>query len=219
MRTSEAINEIAAALAAVQSKIPPASKDGTGNYGKYTSLASVWDACRKPLGEHDLAVIQSPAYVDGWVIVTTRLLHKSGQWIESELMIKPTQPTAQAIGSAITYARRYALASLIGVVADDDDDGKEASKPPNGNQAAAKPKGAQEQKPRTQEPPRPPANPGPVYTAKDAAFVGWLDGELVKQGKQAFKAKVLEIMEGKPHLENHDKAVADALRKAMDLEG
>jgi hypothetical protein len=129
MITSEQINELAAALAKAQGQIQGAVKDSTNPAFKsrYADLASVWDACRVALSLNGLAVLQGPALVGQGVSVTTRLLHSSGQWAESTLVLPMDKATAQGAGSAITYARRYALAAMVGVAPDDDDDGNAAS--------------------------------------------------------------------------------------------
>ena len=134
MERSETINELAAALAAAQGKIENASKDSANPYfrSRYADLASIWDAIRGPLSEHGLAVVQ-PVRVEGSsVTVTTLLAHASGQWISSDLTMTAQRQmkdgggwekldSPQAIGSCITYARRYALAAMAGVAPEDDD--------------------------------------------------------------------------------------------------
>ena len=139
MQTSEQINELAAALAKAQGQIQGAVKDSTNPAFKsrYADLASVWDACRVALSLNGLAVVQGPALVGQGVSVTTRLLHSSGQWAESTLMLPMDKATAQGAGSAITYARRYALAAMVGVAPDDDDDGNAASQQPAQQQRLA----------------------------------------------------------------------------------
>lgn len=129
MKTSENIDQLATALTAAQGEIVPAPKDATNPHFKsrYADLSSIWSACRSALSKHGLAVIQTPSVQDGRVRITTRLIHKSGQWIESELDLKLIQDTPQAVGSAITYGRRYSLSAMVGVVSDDDDDGNVAS--------------------------------------------------------------------------------------------
>lgn len=142
MQTSEQINEFAAALAKAQGQIQGAVKDSTNPAFKsrYADLASVWDACRVALSLNGLAVVQGPALADRGVSVTTRLLHSSGQWAESTLILPMDKATAQGAGSAITYARRYALAAMVGVAPDDDDDGNAASQQPAQQQHRPSPK-------------------------------------------------------------------------------
>lgn len=125
---SEQINELAAALSKAQGKITGALKDSANPFFKsrYADLASVWDACRGPLSENGLAVVQLTESDDAGVYVLTTLAHSSGQWMRSRLRLQPKDATPQGMGSAITYGRRYALAALVGV-AQVDDDGNAAS--------------------------------------------------------------------------------------------
>jgi hypothetical protein len=134
MNTSEHINEIAAALAKAQSKIKTAIKDSTNPHfrSKYADLASVREACADALSTNDIAVVQAHGFDGAHVTLTTRLVHKSGQWLESVYLIKPTKEDPQGYASATTYARRISLSSMVGVVADEDDDGNAASQR-NGN--------------------------------------------------------------------------------------
>jgi len=85
----------------------------------------VWDACRSALSQHGLSVIQAPRGVVseiGWCVeVETRLLHASGQWMGDTITVPVGKPDAQGLGSALTYARRYALASFVGIAPEDDD--------------------------------------------------------------------------------------------------
>jgi hypothetical protein len=127
---SESINELAGALARAQSAIPPAPKAAWNPHFKshYADLTSIWDACRLPLAENGLAVIQGiePLVPDA-IAVRTTLTHASGQWVTSLTPLLLSKQDMQGMGSAITYARRYALAAMVGVVADLDDDGHAAS--------------------------------------------------------------------------------------------
>ena len=124
MQKSEEINELATALTKAQGGLEGAKMDGVNPFfkAKYATLASVWDACRKPLTDNGLSVVQTCSVGDGeGLILDTTLLHTSGQWISGELAIKPTKNDPQGIGSAITYARRYGLAAIIGICPEDDD--------------------------------------------------------------------------------------------------
>lgn len=129
MNRSESVQELAAALAKAQAAMKPAEKDGENPHFKsrFASLASIWDACRGPLTSNGLAVIQAPIRgEDGVLELSTTLVHSSGQWCESRLPLPCDARNAQAVGSAVSYMRRYALAAMVGVVADDDDDGSDA---------------------------------------------------------------------------------------------
>jgi hypothetical protein len=140
MRTSDSIEELATALAKAQGKIEAAPKDSANPFFKshYADLASVWGACRIPLSENGLAIVQSADSQEGFVDITTRLIHSSGQWIEGTLRLIPTKSDPQGFGSAITYGRRYGLSAIVGIVADEDDDGNAASGPAANGKAKAK---------------------------------------------------------------------------------
>lgn len=120
--------ELFEALAAAQAEIEGALKDSTNPHfkAKYADLGSIWEACRGPLTKNGLCVIQIPSANGPSVTVTTTIGHKSGQWCEGDLTITAMQNTAQAIGSAITYGRRYALSAMAGI-APEDDDGHDAT--------------------------------------------------------------------------------------------
>lgn len=120
---SETIGALAAALAKAQAAITGAVKDAANPFfkSKYADLESVWSACRKPLTDNGLAVVQTSRYTpDGLMLVTT-LLHSSGEWISGEMPVLVKDNSPQAQGSGLTYARRYALAALVGVYQTDDD--------------------------------------------------------------------------------------------------
>lgn len=151
--TSAEIGELAKALAAAQGEMTAASKDASNPHFKsrYATLASVWDAIRGPLSRNGLSVsqvLETPDAGPG-VIVRTILLHASGQWICSRYVMPiPDKLTPQAVGSAITYARRYALSAIVGIAPDDDDDGNAASVTP-----------ARQEAPKPAPKPEPPAKP------------------------------------------------------------
>lgn len=115
--------EIAKAMLAVQKAIKPALKGAENPFyhSKYATLESVWDACREALQDNGISVIQGGEVVDGKPCMKTILLHESGESIESVYLMAPTKDDPQAMGSAITYMRRYSLASMVGVVTTDDD--------------------------------------------------------------------------------------------------
>ena len=143
METSENINEISSALAKAQGQIENAIKDSSNPFfkSKYADLTSVWAACRRQLSENGLSVIQSPEESSHGISVVTMLCHSSGQWIRSKYSMPcdSSKLTPQVIGSAITYARRYALSAMVGIAPHDDDDGNEASNKPANNIEKPKP--------------------------------------------------------------------------------
>lgn len=123
MKTSDTLKEITPALLKAQAKIEGVVKSNTADTGKfrynYADLTSVIEAIKKPLNENGLILIQ-PVNGDA---VETRVIHTSGEWIADDgvkvVSARPDDPQAQ--GSAITYARRYGLMSLLAIPAEDDD--------------------------------------------------------------------------------------------------
>lgn len=130
MMTTE-LNELAKALATAQSQMQPALLDAVNPAfrSKYATLASVWEAVRPILAKNGLCVIQRPEHHEAGLALTTTILHVSGQSISSTLVMPVVKRDPQGFGSAITYARRYGLCAMLGVVADEDDDGNAASNP------------------------------------------------------------------------------------------
>lgn len=123
MKSSEETNELALALCLAQSQMGGAVKDSANPFFKssYADLTSVIKAIKQPFADNGLSYTQFPISVDGRVGVSTRLMHVSGQWIESEFALPIVKQDPQASGSAITYARRYALQSIAGIPTADDD--------------------------------------------------------------------------------------------------
>lgn len=123
VRSSEALGQLAAALASAQGAMHHASKDAKNPHFKssYATLASVIDAIREPLARNAIAVVQLP-HLDGLVVsVETRLLHASGEWIATTSSAAVKDASPQVVGSAITYLRRYGLQAVCGLAAEDDD--------------------------------------------------------------------------------------------------
>ena len=124
------IDQLATALAAAQAEMGTVKKNADNPYfnSRYADLAACFEAVRGIFPKHGLAVTQSilPQEDLSYICVRTTLLHSSGQWLASDCVLnsnaaKAKNP-AQAAGSAITYARRYGLAALVGIVTDEDDD-------------------------------------------------------------------------------------------------
>lgn len=120
---SQEIKELATALVVCQTQLKSALKDSENPYfkSKYSDLGSVWDACRKALHDNGLAVSQTTGLGDHGPYLETKLLHTSGQWVSGHYPLNPVKNDPQGLGSAVTYARRYALAAIVGVVSEDDD--------------------------------------------------------------------------------------------------
>ena len=125
MERSESILELIGALNKLQGvlKSVPKTKENSYFSSKYADLDTIWDTVRKPLTDNGLALVQTTAENDqGIPFLETLLLHTSGEWIKSELALNPVKSDPQSMGSAITYARRYAMSAMLGVSAEDDDD-------------------------------------------------------------------------------------------------
>ena len=125
MQQSESILELATALCFAQAMMGGAVKDSNNPFFKsnYADLTSVIKVIKEPFAKHGLSFVQLPVTSVGGngIGVATMLMHSSGQWIKSEYLLPMDKVTPQGAGSAITYARRYALQALAGIPSVDDD--------------------------------------------------------------------------------------------------
>ena len=130
MKITDALDKIAPALLAAQKAMSAAAKSATNPHfkSKYADLATVIDAVKTPLNDAGIAFLQTVRNDTTGVMVQTTLLHQSGQMIADTIYLPVPQQTPQAYGSAITYAKRYALQSMVGLPSEDDD-GERASEP------------------------------------------------------------------------------------------
>src|SRR5262245_44980422 len=135
-RSSESIAALATALAKAQTELANPEKsltatihtdrggEGAGRTFRYAPLSSGLDIVRKTLGKHEIAIFQTTAIDQPTrsVALTTMLTHSSGEWIASEWPVCPVSDTAapHRMGAALTYARRYALFTLVGIAGEDD---------------------------------------------------------------------------------------------------
>ncbi len=129
MNQSESISLLAEALAKAQKLIKGADLDAVNPHfkSKYATLTSVKRASAEALAANGLVVVQALETDGVSNFLETRLLHVSGEWISGRMMLVVEKNTMQGMGSAITYAKRYSLAAITGVVDEDDDDGNEAT--------------------------------------------------------------------------------------------
>src|SRR4051794_40577988 len=134
-RSSETIGAIAGALAKAQIELQnpekslsatirsPFPREGDRSF-RYASLSSGLDLVRKSLGRHEIATVQTTSIDDGAGLIrlTTTLAHSSGEWLASDWPVCPVSETAapHRMGAALTYARRYALFTLVGIAGEDD---------------------------------------------------------------------------------------------------
>jgi|TARA_R100001443_G_C3346498_1_gene175744 hypothetical protein len=127
---SEQVNELHKALADAQRHLGRADKDGKNPHyrSRYATLTSVIEAVRPVFAVHGLSIQQHPHYADGIVSLTTILGHSSGQWSRSVASVPiGKKGDSHALGSCISYLRRYSLAAVACLV-QDDDDGNAAAK-------------------------------------------------------------------------------------------
>src|ERR1700733_3388276 len=152
-RSSESIASLAAALAKAQIELVNPEKSLVATLSsddpkrgervfRYASLSSGLDIVRKVLGQHEIATVQTTS-VDqaaGFINLTTVLAHASGEWIASDWPVCAVSETAipHRVGAALTYARRYALFTLVGITGEDDLDAPDLIMPTNQTSAPAK---------------------------------------------------------------------------------
>lgn len=133
MQMSENINELATALAKAQGEMKNAGKTSDNPFfkSKYADLAEILNAVREPLSKYGLSISQlydGMGMPDKTITVTTLLMHSSGQYISNSANYPVAKADIQGVGSAITYARRYSLAAILGL-SQEDDDGNAACRP------------------------------------------------------------------------------------------
>ena len=132
MNKSESITNLAKALASFQNEVqnPKNTADNPFFKSKYAPLNDVLNLVRPLLSKHGLSVLQSPSGNGADIIISSILMHSSGEWIEPDpLVLKADKATAQGAGSAITYGRRYSISAMLGISSEDDDDGNHATQP------------------------------------------------------------------------------------------
>lgn len=122
-----ALGNLAAALSKAQQQMNPAKKDSKNPFlkSKYADLESCWEACRKALFDNELSIIQSPRFDSGQLFLDTTIVHSSGEQKTGTLPVffgeSKGTTIMQSMGSALTYARRYGLCVLVGILTSDDD--------------------------------------------------------------------------------------------------
>jgi hypothetical protein len=130
MNKSESIANLAVALAKFNGEVSKISKDAKNPFFKnnYATLDNIVDEIRPILTKNGLSILQIPGGDGENVIMKTLLIHESGEFLESDpLVMKPVKNDPQAVGSAITYARRYSLGAFLSLNTGEDDDGNMAT--------------------------------------------------------------------------------------------
>lgn len=200
------VGDLAAALALAQATLENATKDQANplTNSRYADLAQILDLARAALPPHGLSFIQAPFVLDDQTVLVTTLLHTSGQWLRSVTPVNASKTlkggeviadlTMQGLGAAITYARRYALAAMLGIGQEDDDGNTASGRTGNAQQAQSKPpagrsqaRNRQQAAPAAEQPPAqdpPAAAEPPVETIRmiRAAQVKSLGALLTRYG-------------------------------------
>lgn len=128
----EQLDKLASAFVALQADLKPVAKSANNPFYKssYAPLSEVMESIQPILAKHKLAITQFPTNLDGVSALQTVLVHESGQTLQfAPVPLLLTKQDAQSQGSAMTYARRYGVMAVLGLVADEDDDGNKASAP------------------------------------------------------------------------------------------
>jgi len=170
------MEQLAKALSAAQAEFGTVPQSGKNPFHKstYSTIEDYVNAAKPILAKHGLSISQAPNLMESQFVLTTILMHESGEHIVSNQPIFSAKQDAQSMGSAITYARRYAYGAVLGMASGDFDD--------DGNAAAAKPT-KQANPPKTQPPAKPPAPKNPS-----------------KAGRGATNATIEERVNAAPHL-------------------
>jgi hypothetical protein len=180
MRTSESVAKIFPDFIKAQGEFKDAEKNGTNPFFKseYSTLQDVFSAVRPALSKFGLAVIQAPEIGEGQgqrsVKVVTRIVHTSGEWIESDISVELKESGPQPMGSAVTYLRRYSLAAMMGIASEEDDDGN----------ATSTKKQTHEQ---SQKSPAPPAAPKPPASTPPSATKAAPTGDKFRETQERMK--------------------------------
>lgn len=166
MKTSESIVKLSQALLKAQKNIGAATKGAANPFfkSKYADLGSVMEACKSALNDEGITVLQPVQSTDSGDFVETLLLHESGEYISSSMKLVLSKQDMQAYGSAVSYARRYSLQSLVFIPAEDDDGEKTMTR----------------ERPKTQLAERAPAVIPEKFAASVAALTGALTAALVE---------------------------------------
>lgn len=214
---SDQVNELAGALSKAQSEMGHAAKDAKNPHfrAEYATLASVLDAVRPVLAKHGISFVQPAGDDDrGNVVVETVLFHSSGQWMRSDISCAPSKRDAQAIGSVVSYLRRYSLCSMVGIAqADDDAEGEQDRR------KAGRGADVQVPPPQRQKPPAPQQSPAPTdFWSSDTLRIAAQDAKdlFAKLRARAAEAPTLESID-KLEADNADglNAMPDAGRDKM----
>lgn len=129
IKMSEQSNDLFTALIKAQAEFKVAIKDVKNDFTKknYADFQSVVDAARPALVKHSLGFMQMPVDTEKGMMLITRIFHTSGQWVEGCMPVRTMKDDPQSLGAALTYSKRYALQSALGIVASDEDSDAETA--------------------------------------------------------------------------------------------
>jgi hypothetical protein len=179
--SSETTATLCAALVAAQGALKPISKDGKNPAfrSKYATLDGIMETVRPALAAHGLAVVQGvvhPETGEGGrlvgIMVETRLVHTSGEWLASVVPVPVAKGDAHGLGSALSYGRRYGISALLALSTDEEDDGNAAAKAP---------------------PAKPPAKPAPAAPAPGQRLHDRVPTTPPPEGMSLAKAETVEL--------------------------
>jgi len=213
MQTSENIQSVVEALLKAQAEFEVLSKSSNNPFfhSKYVALPDLVKEVNPVLAKHGLGITQLVSNVNGADALTTTLFHSSGQFISSTAMLHLVKNDPQAHGSAITYMRRYAYMSILGLVADEDDDGNAASQAPAAKStyskpATARPAAGASGKPATEQMTR-------AVWAISHKGLGWDDAQMLDFLDEKTGRKINELAD---LTFDEAKAVIDALKTLQE---
>jgi hypothetical protein len=185
MLFSDNINEIAAAFAKAQAELtnPTKGRENPHFKSKYADIADGLDVVRPVFSKHGIAVLQVPEIHDGEVILRTQFMHSSGQWLAGFYPVCKVAPH-QAMGAAMTYAKRQSLFAMAGIAGDNDDDDGNSAAVPTSIKSLSKSKQLDAPKPnQTVDSPALQAMTVALKMCKDLAKINeWVDGNNVSFG-------------------------------------
>lgn len=210
IRTSPSIAKLAEALSKAQGVIKSPKKDKTavvkmksgGEYRyNYSDLADLLEAIRQPFAANGLVMVQVPFKTPDYNIgIATRIMHSSGEWIEGTLVMPVTDASPQALGSVITYGRRYSAGPMAGVASEDDDDGNAAT----GNNAKTKAKDRPAPPVARNEPPPAPPEPEPkkkaatLFDSTNRVHLDLIKAKLTDKVPDTLWDEIAARLQGKP---------------------
>lgn len=214
------LNELAKALSAAQAEMENAKMNGTNPHfnSKFANLAAIREATLPALTKHGLSITQFTSITEaGSLLLVTRLMHASGQYVEGEFPIAIDQP--QKMGSALTYAKRYSWSGITGVAADEDDDGETAQQA-----SKAAPKKAQKAPAPTEAAPEGNGHPGkdvspPVASVSKDERLSQLRAQWYAAGKAASltDGDLLAFVEAKPGIKGTKDLTEEQLSHDIDV--